>query len=178
MAKLVDLSDELILIIISYLTTVERPEIEALLSLCRTSRLLLNVVQPALYASVRIEEPEGDPLKSLKSFLWTVLTRPSLARQTQTLALTNDRAIRYDWPRLEHDEVFINLSVLIRGQPLEIDPDFCYHPLAVQILAQLPNLRHFEFTAQIEHPRALLQRMHSLRTEDAFFLSNLKTFHL
>ncbi|KAH6628996.1 hypothetical protein C7974DRAFT_393591 [Boeremia exigua] len=178
MAKLVELSDEIVLVIISYLITDEESKVGALLSLCRTSRRLVNLAQPALYACVRIKEPEGDPLKPLKSFLWTVLTRPLLARQTRALALTNDRAICYDWPRLEHDEVFIDICVLIRGRPFEIDPDFCYHPLAVHTLAQLPNLRHFEFTAEIEHPRALLQRMHTLRCEDALFLSKLETFHL
>ncbi|KAF2182371.1 hypothetical protein K469DRAFT_636697 [Zopfia rhizophila CBS 207.26] len=102
MAKLADLSNELLLNIVSYLATGDDIDVKTLLNLCRTSRLLLDIAQPALYTCVRIAEPAADPLKPLKIFLRTLMERPSLTKATQELALINDRGIRYELPNLQH----------------------------------------------------------------------------
>jgi hypothetical protein len=177
MAKLVDLSNELLLIIVSYLATGDDVDSTALFNLCLTSRALLIVARPALYTCVRLAEPAPDPLKSLKVFLKTILAHPSLAKETQTLALINDRGIRYEWPALQKDPHFIDLSSSIGGHPSEIEPDLCYYPLAVEVLTRLPNLQHIRFTAEIESPHSLLERMHELQAQTSVF-SKLKTFHL
>lgn len=177
MAKITDLSNELLINITSYLSTGDEYAVKTLLYLCRTSRVLLGVAQPALYTSVRIVESTTDPLIHLKLFLRTVIECPSLAQKTKELALFNDHGVRYDWPALEHDAVFMELSALIGGHSFEIEPELCYYPLAVQILARLPNLRHLHLTTQIEAPRSLMQRMHEMQA-DLSILSKLKTFHL
>jgi hypothetical protein len=177
MAKLVDLSTELLLIIVSYLATGNDIDTAALLNLCCTSRVLLDIALPALYSCVRIPETTPDPLKSLKCFIQTILQRPELAKATQELALLNDRGIRYEWPALQDDPYFMEISSLVCGHPREIEPELCYGPLAVEALARLPNLRHIRFTAEIEPPRALLERVHRLQSESGI-LSKLKTFHL
>jgi hypothetical protein len=177
MAKLVDLSNELLLIIVSYLVTGDDIDNKTLLNLCRTSRVFLDIAQPALYTCVWIAEPTPDPLKPLKVFLRTLLERPSLTKSTRKLALINDRGIRYEWPGLQHDSYFIGLSSLIGGHSFEIEPDLCYYPLAAEVLARLPNLQHIRFTAEIEPPRSLLERVHQLQAETSI-LSKLKTFHL
>ena len=177
MAKIFDLSNELLLNIVLYLTTGDEPNVRALLHLCRVSRALFNVAQPALYTCVRIAEPAEDPLRPLKLFLRTLLERPLLAKKTQELALFNDRRVPYEWPALGQDAVFMELSALIGGHPGEIEPELCYYPLAVYVLAKLPNLQHLHFTAQIEPPRFLVHRLHEMRA-DPSFLSKLKTFHL
>ena len=81
------------------------------------------------------------------------------------------------WPALGQDAVFMILSALIGGHPSEIEPELCYYPLAVQVLARLPNLQHLHFTAQIEAPRSLMQRIHVMQVEFSI-LSKLKTIHL
>jgi hypothetical protein len=177
MAKLVDLSNELLLIIVSYLATGDDVDSTALFNLCLTSRAFLIVARPALYTCVRLAEPAPDPLKSLKVFLKTILAHPSLAKETQTLALINDRGIRYEWPALQKDPQFIDLSSSIGGHPSEIEPDLCYYPLAVEVLTRLPNLQHIRFAAEIESPHSLLERMHELQAQTSVF-SKLKTFHL
>jgi hypothetical protein len=177
MAKLVDLSNELLLIIVSYLATGDDIDTKTLFNLCRTSRVFLDIAQPALYTCVRIAEPTPDPLKPLKIFLQTLLERPSLAKSTQKLALINDRGIRYEWPVLQNDPYFMGLSSLIGSRSSEIEPDLCYYPLASEVLARLPNLQHLRFTAEIEPPRSLLERIHQLQAETSI-LSKLKTFHL
>ena len=110
MAKLVDLSNELLLIIISYLAMGDDIDSKTLFNLCLASRMFLDVAQPALYTCVRIAEPAPDPLKPLKGFLRTLLERPSLTKSTQKLALINDRGILYEWPGLQHDPYFMDLS--------------------------------------------------------------------
>jgi hypothetical protein len=177
MAGLVDLSNELLLIVVSYLSTGDPIDSIALLNLCRTSRALLDIAQPALYTHVRLAEPTPDPLKPLKSFLRTILERPSLAKETQSLSLINDRGIRYEWPGLRYDPYFMDLSSLIGGHPSEIEPNLCYRPLAVEILARLPNLQHIRFTAEVAPPRSLLEHIRNLQDQGPT-LSKLKTFHL
>ncbi|KAF2831237.1 hypothetical protein CC86DRAFT_463177 [Ophiobolus disseminans] len=177
MANLTDLSNELLLIIASYLTTGTVVDTQALSNLCLTTRGLLSIAQPALYTCIEIREPPGDPLKPLKSFLKTLLGRPELGEAAQELALTNDRAIRYEWPALQHDPYFMDISEAVGGHPHEIEPELCYHPLAVEVLARLPNLRSLRFTANIEAPRSLLQYTHQLQA-DSNILSKLKTFQL
>jgi hypothetical protein len=177
MAKLADLSNELLFIVVSFLTTGTDIDIQALYNLCRTSRGLLGVARPALYSCVSITEPFGDPLKPLKIFLRTMLEHPELSKATEELALINDRAIRYEWPALQDDSDFMDLSARIGGYPSEVDPELCHRPLAVEVLARLPNLQHLHFTANIEAPRSLLQHIHRLQ-EESSILSKLKTFHL
>jgi hypothetical protein len=177
MVQLTDLSNEILFNIVAYLTTGNDTEVQTLLHLCRTSHRLRDIAQPALSTTVTIAEPAGEPLRSLKTFLKVCLNRPSLAKRTQELALFNDRRVSYEWPALGHDTDFMELSSLIGGHPGEIEPELCYHPLAVEVLTRLPNLQHLHLTAQIEPPRALLKRMHQLRAE-SFFFSKLTTFHL
>lgn len=177
MAKLADLSNEIILHVVSYLTTGNEPDVEALFHLCRTSHRLFDIAQPALYTCVKLVEPAAEPLGPLKKFLRTVIERPSLAGETQQLALFNDRGVRYEWPSLGNDVIFMELSALIGGHSAEIEPELCYYPLALEVLARLPNLQHLFLTAQIEHPHSLLQRVHNLQAELSV-LSKLKTFHL
>lgn len=71
----------------------------------------------------------------------------------------------------------MELSALIGVHPSEIEPELCYYPLAVQVLARLPNLQHIHFTAQIEAPRALMDRIYEMQNGRSI-LSMLKTFHL
>jgi len=177
MARITDLSNELLLNITFYLSTSDGSDVRTLLYLCYTSRLLFGVAQPALYTCVRIVESATDPLVHLKLFLRTLIEFPSLAQKTKELALFNDRTVRYEWPALKHDAVFMKLSALIGGHPSEIEPELCYHPLAVQVLARLPNLQHLHFTAQIEAPRSLMHRIYEMQA-DLSILSKLNTFHL
>lgn len=177
MAGITDLSTELLLNIILYLSTGDASDVRALFYLCHMSRMLFNVAQPALYSCIRLVESATDPLVHLKLFLRTLTEHPLLAQKTKELALYNDRGVRYEWPALEHDAIFMELSALIGGHASEIEPDLCYYPLAVQVLARLPNLQHLQFTAQIEAPRCLMHRIHEMRA-DSSILSKLKTFHL
>lgn len=177
MTRITALSNELLLKITFYLSTSDESDVSALLHLCHTSRLLFNAAQPALYTCVRIVESAPDPLLHLKLFLRTLIQRPPLAQITKELTLCNDRGIRYEWPALGDDAVFMTLSTLIGGCPAEIEPELWYYPLAVQVLARLPNLQHLHFTAQIEAPRALMHRIHELQAASPIF-SKLKTFHL
>jgi hypothetical protein len=177
MARITDLSTELLLHIIFYLSAGDAYDIRALSYLCSTSQLLFRVAQPALYSSIRIVESRTDPLIHLKLFLRTLLEHPSLAQHTKELALFNDRGVRYEWPAFEQDTTFMELLALIGGHTSEIEPDLCYHPLAAQVLARLPNLQHLQFTAQIEAPRSLMHRIHEMQA-DFSILSKLKTFHL
>lgn len=177
MAGITDLSTELLLNIIFYLSAGDVSDVRALFYLCHTSRMLFDVAQPALYSRVRIFESETDPLVHLKLFLRTLTEHPLLAQKTKELALFNDRVMHYEWPALEHDAIFMGISALIGGHASEIEPDLCYYPLAVQVLARLPNLQHLHFTAQIEAPRSLMHRIHEIQA-DLSTLSNLKTFHL
>ncbi|KAH9882990.1 hypothetical protein J1614_000356 [Plenodomus biglobosus] len=177
MARITDLSNELLLGITFYISTSDGSDVRALLHLCQTSRLLFGVAQPALYTCVRIVESATDPLLHLKLFLRTLIECPSLAQKIKELALLNDRGVRYEWPALKHDAVFMELSALIGGHPSEIEPELCYYPLAVQVLARLPNLQHLHFTAQIEAPRSLMHRLYEMQA-DLSILSKLKTFHL
>lgn len=177
MARITDLSNEILLDIISYLTTSDDSNVRTLSHLCRTSRSLCGVAQPALYSCVRIVESATDPLLHLKLFLWTLIECPSLAQKTKEFALYNDRGLRYEWPALEQDAVFMELSALIGGHSSEIEPELFYYPLAVQVLARLPNLQHIHFTAQIEAPRALMHRIYEMQV-DLLIFSKLKTFHL
>ncbi|XPS81707.1 hypothetical protein M3J09_013635 [Ascochyta lentis] len=175
MAKLTDFSNELLLDVVSHLTTSNASDVKALLHLCRTSRALCNVALPALYTSVRIAESQPDPLNRMKLFLRTIIECPSLARETEELALTNDRGVRYEWPGLQHDAAFMELSALIGRNQGEIEPELCYCPLAAFVLARLPKLQHLHFTAQIEQPRALLRHMHEMEA-DSGCLGSLKSF--
>lgn len=177
MARLTDLSNELLLDITFYLSTSDEADVRALLHLCHTSRLLFGVVQPALYTCVRIVESATDPLVHLKLFPRTLIECPSLAQITKELALFNDRGVHYEWPALQHDAVFMELSALTGGHPSEIEPELCYYPLAVQVLARLSNLQHLHFTAQIEAPRSLMHHIHEMQATLSI-LSKLKTFHL
>lgn len=177
MAKITDLSNELLLNIVSYLTTGDASDVKALLHLCRTSHQLFAAAQPALYTHVPIAEPISELLAPLKLFLRTLLEHPSLARKTQDLTLSNDLGVRYEWPTLGHDAVFMEISALIGGFSGEIEPELCYYPFAVHILARLPNLQHLHLTAKIEAPSSLVQRLHEMRKNTAF-LSRLKTFDL
>ncbi|EOA81726.1 uncharacterized protein SETTUDRAFT_99548 [Exserohilum turcica Et28A] len=102
MAKITDLSNELLINITSYLSTGDEYAVKTLLYLCRTSRVLLGVAQPALYTSVRIVESTTDPLIHLKLFLRTVIECPSLAQKTKELALFNDHGILARLPNLRH----------------------------------------------------------------------------
>lgn len=177
MARITHLSNEILLYITSCLTTGDDDDVKTLLHLCYTSRMLLNVAQPALYECVRISESNLDPLVTIKLFLRTVTERPSLAQQTRKLALFNDRGVRYEWPALAQDAIFMELSTLIGGYMSEIEPELCYCPLAVHVLARLPNLEHLHLTAQIEAPRSLMHCIHQMQA-DLSILSKLKTFHL
>jgi len=177
MANLADLSNELLLIIVSYLTTGDDIDIQALFNLCRTSQRLLAIARPALYTCVRIAEPASDPLRSLEIFLRTLLERPDLTKATRELAVINDLGIPYEWPALQHDPYVMDLSFLISGHPNEIEPELCYRPLAMEVLSRLPNLQHLQVTAEIEPPYSLLQHMHQLQA-DSSILSKLKMFHL
>ena len=177
MARITDLSNKLLLEIAFWLSTGLECDIRALLRLCYTSRMLYDVAQPALYTRVRMTEYAPDSLANLKLFLWTLLDYPSSAQKTKELALFNDRRFRYVWPALGQDAVFMNLSAFIGGHPSEIEPELSYYPLAVQVLARLPNLQHLHSTAQIEAPRSLMQRIHEMQVEFSI-LSKLKTFHL
>jgi hypothetical protein len=117
-------------------------------------------------------------LTPLKLFLQTCIECPELAKKTRELTLFNDRGIRYEWPDLGRDETFMRLSALVGGHNGEIEPELCYKPLAIHLLARLPNLQHLRLTAQIESPRALLKQMHEMRSADPSFLAKLKTFQL
>ena len=101
-----------------------------------------------------------------------------LANKTRELILFNDRGIRYEWPDLGRDDTFMRLSTLIGGHDGEIEPELCYKPLALYVLARVPNVQHIHLEAQIEPPRALLKHMHEKRDADTSFLAKLKTFHL
>jgi hypothetical protein len=177
MARITDLSTELLLNIIFYLSAGDAYDIRALSHLCSTSQLLFYVAQPALYSSIRIVESRTDPLIHLKLFLRTLLEHPSLAQHTKELALFNDRGVRYEWPAFKQDTIFMELLVLMGGHTSEIEPDLCYYPLAAQVLARLPNLQHLHFTAQIEAPRSLMHRIYEMQA-DFSILSKLETFHL
>ncbi|KAF2125382.1 hypothetical protein P153DRAFT_425802 [Dothidotthia symphoricarpi CBS 119687] len=120
-------SNEILFNVVAHLVTGDDIDVKTLLNLCRSSRVLLDIAQPALYTCVRITEPAVDPLKPLKIFLRTLMERPSLSKETQELALINDR--------------------------------------------------HLHFTAQIEAPCTLLERVHELQADSSIF-SKLKTFHL
>ncbi|EUC30758.1 hypothetical protein COCCADRAFT_103024 [Bipolaris zeicola 26-R-13] len=101
MARITDLSNEILLDIISYLTTSDDSNVRTLSHLCRTSRSLCGVAQPALYSCVRIVESATDPLLHLKLFLWTLIECPSLAQKTKEFALYNDRGLPR-LPNLQH----------------------------------------------------------------------------
>jgi len=176
MARLPELPNELLLNIVSHLIG----DAKSLQNLCLTSRLFLAVAQPALYTCVQIVEAASDPLMHMKSFLSTLLRRPSLAKATQELYLINDLGVRYEWPALGNDTQFMEISSFVGGHPSEIEPNLCYYPLAVEVLARLPNLRHLHLTAQIEHPHALFHRLHELQSlqADTSILRNLRTIHL
>jgi hypothetical protein len=177
MARITDLSNELLFNVVFYLSTGYRSDVKTLFHLCQTSRMLFEVAQPALYTCVRIIESAADPLAHLKLFLRTLIQCPSLAKKTKELALINDFPVCYEWPALEHDVVFMELSALIGGHNFGIVPELCYYPLDVQVLARLPNLEHFHYTAQIEAPRSLMHCMHEMQANFSI-LSKLKTFHL
>jgi hypothetical protein len=176
MVQLTDFSNELLFNIIACLTTGNDIDVQTLLHLCRTSHRLRDIAQPALFTTVTIAEPAGEPLRALKTFLKVLIMRPSLAKRTQELVIYNDRGVPYEWPALGQNADFMELSALVGGHPGEIEPELCYYPLVVEVLIRLPNLQHLHLTTQIEPPRALLKRMHQLRAEPSF-LSKLKTFH-
>ncbi|KAF2635128.1 hypothetical protein P280DRAFT_474044 [Massarina eburnea CBS 473.64] len=177
MTTLIDLPNELLLSITSHFTTGNEIDVTTLLSLCRTSRLLRYIAQPALYTCVRISEPEDDPLRPLKIFLKTLLQRPALAKVNRELDIVNDRELGHDRPALREDECFMEISALIGGYSSEINPDLCFFPLAVEVLARLPNLQHLRLTCEIAHPGYLLGQLHHLRASGTI-LSELKTFRL
>lgn len=177
MAELKDLSNELLLLVVSCLTTGDKADVQALLNVCLTSQRLCDIAQPALYTCARIPSSEPDPLKQLKIFLLSILQYPDLAEAPRELALNNDFGIGYEWPALQQDPYFMDLSASVVGHPNEIDPELCYRPLAIEALSRLPNLEHLHFTADIEPPYSLLQNMHRSQAEDSI-LSKLKTFHL
>ncbi|KAF1960131.1 hypothetical protein CC80DRAFT_590444 [Byssothecium circinans] len=183
MVKLIDLPSELLLDAFSYLATGNEVDVKTLLSLCRTSRLLRDIAQPALHTCVWISDTSKSPLGVLQPFFRTILGRPTLAKTTRELALVNDKSLfvrthtldRWNLP-LE-DKCSIEVGTLRESFDAGKNPSLCFYPLAVEILARLENLQHIRFTDNIGRPNNLMQRVHRLQSE-ALILSRLKTFCL
>lgn len=177
MARLTELPSELLLNVILYLTTRHPSDVRTLLHLCLTSRLLCDIARPALYKCVQIKEPGGEPLRPSKHLFRTLLEHPSLAQKVHEFTLRNDLLAGFRPPNIGKDAIVTEISRVLRDLGLEMETDFCRYPLATDILARLPNLKHLEITARVEQPRAFVRRLHQLQTSRSI-LANLKSFYL
>lgn len=139
---------------------------------------MLALAQPALYADVRIAEPVNDTLRPMKSFLKTLVEHPALGEATQELSVIDARLLLYEYPARPDHNCCPELSHLLpKGVAEVVELEIFFHPLAIALLARLPNLRHLRYTAKVSPPTALLDHMHQLRINSSI-LSKLKTFHL
>ena len=177
MAKLTELPSELLLNVIFFLTTRHPSDVRALLHLCLTSRLLCDIARPALYTCVQIKEPGGEPLRPSKNFFRTILEHPSLAQKVHEFTLRNDLLASFRPPNVGKDAIVVEISRVLHGLGLEMEPEFCRYPLATEILARLPTLKYLEITARGEQPSGFLKRLHQLQASRSI-LAKLKTFHL
>jgi hypothetical protein len=168
MARFTDLSNELLFLIASFLTTGE--DSQSLSYLCLTSHRLLAIAQPALYTNVQIAEWPQDPLKLMAKFLLTLFERPDLAKVTEKLSFINEHCVQYG--RLNgrnEDALYTHLT----KEELQLFEK----PLAVALLSRLPNLKHLCYTAELGSSYSLLRHIHDLQ-RDTCALSKLETFHL
>jgi hypothetical protein len=174
MAKLTDLSTELLLSIVAHLATDKTSDVRALRRLCESSRTLAAVAQPALYACVKLSMPMRRSLAPLELFTRTCMECPELAKKTRQLSLFHGRPIPNEGFGLARDATSVRVSEFVAGQ----DDDIEMEPLALHLLAKLPNLEHLRLEVENSPPRGLLKGMHGIRKSDDSFLAKLKTFHL
>jgi hypothetical protein len=172
MAKLTDLSNELLFHIASFLMTGE--DSQSLSNLCITSHRLLAIAQPALYTNVHIAELAEDPLKLMTRFLLTISECPNLAKATQELSFINDHCIRYD--KLDSQDGTCP-AASIYARPSRTRLPIFEELLAAAILSRLPNLKHICYTAELGASYPLLRHNHELQ-RDTGALAKLETFHL
>jgi len=175
MAGLTDLSNELLVIIASFLAA--RKDSLALSKLCLTSHRLLAIAQPALYSSVRLSNPPEEPLRPMKSFLLTVLSQPELAKATQELSFINDNHLHYEWPIRLDESYAIGLFAAISKADYDATSRNDRSPLVVALLSRLPNLKHICYTAEVPLPYILLNATFEMQ-EEIGILSRLESFHL
>ncbi|KAI4608555.1 hypothetical protein J4E83_008991 [Alternaria metachromatica] len=100
MAKLTDLSNELLYSIVAHLATGRCSDVRALWQLCKTSRALAAVAQPALYTCVVLGQSMPETMRSLELFLRTCVERPKLGKKTRSLTLHYHRPAPYKGPDL------------------------------------------------------------------------------
>jgi hypothetical protein len=174
MAKLTDLSTELLLSIVAHLATDKTSDVRALRRLCESSRTLAAVAQPALYACVKLSMPMRKSLTPLELFIRTCMECPELAKKTRQLSLFHGRSIPNEGFGLARDAIAVRVSRLIADQDDGIVPE----SLALHLLTRLPNLEHLRLEVESSPPRGLLKGMHAVRKSDDAFLARLKTLHL
>jgi len=178
MAKLTDLSNELLYSIVAHLETGRWSDVRALWRLCKTSRALAAVAQPALYTCVVLGQSMPETMRSLEIFLRTCVERRDLAKKTRALTLHYKRPFLHNGPGLVRDATFERVSALLAGQNLDSERSMLYQSLVLYTLACLPNLGHLRMDTHNLPPRGLLQGMHAMRASDNSFLAKLETFHL
>jgi len=178
MAKLTDLSNELLYSIVAHLETGRWSDVRALWQLCKTSRALAAVAQPALYTCVVLGQSMPETMRSLELFLRTCVERPKLAKKTRSLTLHYHRPAPYQGPDLMRRPTFDKLLALFETQNLDSERSMLYQTLVLCTLLCLPNLRHLRMDTHNLPPRGLLQGMHAMRASSDAFLAKLETFHL
>jgi len=178
MAKLTDLSNELLYSIVAHLETGRWSDVRALWQLCKTSRALAGVAQPALYTCVVLGQSMPETMRSLELFLRTCVERPKLAKKTRSLTLHYHRPAPYEGPDLMRHPTFSEFSKLWQVQNFDSERNVLYQTLVLYTLLCLPNLRHLRMDTHNLPPRGLLQGMHAMRASSDAFLARLETFHL
>ncbi|KAI4909772.1 uncharacterized protein J4E92_010543 [Alternaria infectoria] len=177
MAKLTDLSNELLYSIVAHLETGRWSDVRALWQLCKTSRALAAVAQPALYTCVVLGQSMPETMRSLELFLRTCVERPKLAKKTRSLTLHYHRPAPYKGPDLMRHPTFSEFSKLWQVQNFDSERNVLYQTLVLYTLLCLPNLRHLRMDTHNLPPRGLLQGMHAMRASSDAFLARLETFH-
>lgn len=178
MAKLTDLSNELLYCIVAHLETGRWSDVRALWRLCKTSRALAAVAQPALYTCVVLGQSMPETMRPLELFLRTCVECPDLGKKTRALTIHYHRPIPHNGPELVRDATFESISALLAGQNPDSERNMLYQSLVLYTLACLLNLGHLRMDTHNLPPRGLLQGMHAMRASDDAFLAKLQTFHL
>ncbi|CAI6336699.1 unnamed protein product [Periconia digitata] len=185
MAQIQDLPSELIHEIVSYFVVPHSTQgerdgaaVQTLVNLCRTSHVFYEIAQPALYTSVEISKPSGSPLRSLKSYMRTILQRPTLARYTRHLKIYDAVALRYIWSAMLEEDCSLEISALIGGHPGQVESKFIHDSYALEVLKRLPNLEHLYFVAEMQPLDKLMKMLVSEMHSQPSVLSRIKTFTL
>ncbi|KAI4701160.1 hypothetical protein J4E89_010736 [Alternaria sp. Ai002NY15] len=155
MAKLTDLSNELLYSIVAHLETGRWSDVRALWRLCKTCRALAAVAQPALYTCVVLGQSMPETMRSLELFLRTCVERPKLAKKTRSLTLHYHRPAPYEGPDLMRHPTFSEFSKLWAVKNWDSEQNVLYQTLVhkhsdnqpINIVDYIPLLRFPSFTS-------------------------------